>query len=616
MDLFEKLFQKISEREIFKRKASPGLVRLQDIAKYLDVFANSVVLGSGQVQSVASRDFVGLYGAQLLLPEKIDFFTDPTLNKNLYRNLILQTMGAHRARLTGPSELEAPIVQRLKFLEHSSQINLLLDGLFPGYLNFQQDLLAKVVAHTEPRVGYQRRVFEHWRKLVLNRTPVVTGTEVLYKGSRSRDPVPAFLFLTVPNLERVKIQIVITEEPARVAGQKNSDVESEVEKTYSGINQSVDIEKEKANPVMHSFEKLETADEYEGGRRIDSGEDDLEDHANALDELNLNKVTRGGEAAKSAYNADTTVDFVVAAPRFEKSSETSQFLYPEWNVKKNSYMIDHCRLVENPIEVLAGNDAFREDLLRQNRFQIKHWQSRIQNLFTEPLWQKRLKEGDEIDLDEVIRELGAMLSRKDVKARWYMSRKKQFNDVEMIILFDQSHSSDSWICNRRILDIALESVGTAGLLFDKIFDDVTVAGVWSSTRHNCSFQIYKDRSEPWSAFFSKVTAIQAQGYTRLGPAIRHAVDRLKISTHRKKLILLLTDGKPTDVDGYEGVMGLSDVAQACREAEVNGILHYALILDHKQKVHFAKMFKYFRLLHDPRMLSEELFKILFQLLTL
>ena len=90
MDLFEKLFQKISEREIFTKKTSPGLVRLQNIAKYLDVFANSVVLGSVQVQTIASRDFVGLYGSRLFLPDKIDFFADPALNRNLYQNLILQ----------------------------------------------------------------------------------------------------------------------------------------------------------------------------------------------------------------------------------------------------------------------------------------------------------------------------------------------------------------------------------------------------------------------------------------------------------------------------------------------------------------------------------------------
>lgn len=615
MDVFEKLFQKFAQSEVFNKKVTPGLLRLQDMAKYLNVFANSVVLGPVQVQVVASRDYIGLYGSQLFLPEKIKYFEDSSLNKNLYQNLILQILGSHHLKLHGPTYFEAPIVQRLQSLQHSARINIFLDNLLPGYRSFQMQLLHRVEKKADCRTGYQKQIFQYWKTSVMSREPVTENVvDALIKSSRSRDPMPGFLFVTVPSLERVKPKSLNQKIQSESLGQKNTAAETDVEKTYSSVNQTVDLEKEKANPVMHSFEKLETADEYSGGRRMDSGDDELEDHSKALDELNLNKVTRGGEAAKSIYSAEAFFDFEFSDHSLEIKQENGHFFYPEWNLNKSSYLLDHCHLVENPLEIVMETDSFRENLLSRNRFQIKHWQSRIQSLFSEPLWQKKLKEGDEIDVDEVIRDLGAILRRKDVSARWYMSRKKQFNDVEIIILFDQSHSSDSWICNRRILDITLESVGIAGLLFDKIFEAVTVAGIWSSTRHNCSFQIYKQSCEPWSSFFKKAKAIQAQGYTRLGPAIRHATSLLKKSTHKKKLIVLLTDGKPTDVDGYEGAVGVSDVAQACREAELSGILHYALILDHKQKVHFSKMFKHYRLLHDPKHLSEELFNILFQLI--
>lgn len=615
MSFLEKTFQKIAQQRIFRKRQSPGHLRLRDLVKHLDVFANSFCQTSSQVHCMASRDFVGLNGSQLLLPEVIDRFEDATLNKNLYQNLILQVMGARLLRLTGAIQGQTSTGSRLKFLEQSYSVNHALDDLLPGYQAFQLDLVGRVEALTGLRRGYQKQIFDFWRERVSARVPVRAAADSLIRNVRSQDAVPEFMFLTVPCLEAVKASVRSLGNQKEGSHKKQSQNETEVEKTYSGINQEVDLEKEQANPIMHSFEKLETADEYSGGRTMDSGEDELSDHSSALDELNLTKVTRGGEASKSVFNAETFIEFAVPQHELDKHWAKG-YLYPEWNFKKNVYMNDHCHLLENPLEIAAGSEEFRNYLLTKNRFQIGLWQSRIQSLFSEPLWLRKLTEGDEIDIDEVIRDFGSLLSRRNISARWYMNRKKILNDVEIVVLFDQSHSSDSWIGNRRVLDISLEAVGTAGLLFDQLFDSVTVAGMWSSTRSHCSFQIYKSRSEPWSAFFTKKHAIQPQGYTRLGPAIRHAIALLKGAPHTKKLILLLTDGKPTDVDGYEGLMGISDVAQACREAESNGILHYALILDQKQKTHFAKMFKHYVLLHDPKLFSEELFKILFRLIRL
>lgn len=615
MDVFEKLYQKISQHELFKTKPNHGELRLQDVVKYLDVFANSLSKNAYQIQCVASRDFVGLYGAKLFLPEKINYFRDIKLNKMLYQNLILQTIGAHHLGLMGPSAFESSIIQRLNFLKHSSEINLFLDNILPGYQEFQVDLIKNIKTTIDVGIGYQKQVYKFWEERVLARTQLEFSAGTLIKSARARDPVPRFLLFTVPSLERAATRGQKLGDLQKVYRQKKEGKQSEVKKAYSGINQEVDLEKEQANPVMHSFEKLETADEYSGGRTMDSGDDEINDHAKALDELNLTKVTRGGEAAKSVFNADTSIDFELLHAPLEKGLPGGHF-YPEWNYKKNYYMKDHCQLVEDPLSIKLGDEDFKKTLMDKYRFQIKHWQSRIQALFSEPLWLKKLTEGDEIDIDEVIRDLGSMQRRQNVTARWYMSRKKQFNDTEIVILFDQSQSSDSWVGNRRVLDITLEAVGNAGLLFDQIFEDVTVAGIWSSTRHNCSFQIYKRNREPWSTFYKKVSAIEPQGYTRLGPAIRHAAKHLQKSVHKKKLILLLTDGKPTDVDGYEGPTGINDVAQACREAEVSGILHYALVLDTKQQPHFSKMFKHFVLLHDPRLFSEELFKILFRLIKL
>lgn len=614
MDIFEKIFQKISQSETFSSKDKKTTLFLKDISKYLDVFAQSLSLNSNQnqIQVVGSRDFIGLYGGQLFLPEKIYFFNDQNLNKNLYKNLVLQIMSAHHLNIFSSSDSKSRMEQRLRFLEQSHKVNTFLDTWFPGYQVFQNEL----IEHVENKLKVsllnrdsQREKYIYWHNNVCNRNVLAKSTYENSKIISIKSMVPNYLFLTVPCIEIRNIKKIKFDGNIDRGSHKNKTDKPDEEKTYASRIEKVDIEKEKSNPVMHSFEKLETADEYQGERRIDSGDDEMGDHSKALDELNLSKVTLGGEAAQSVYNSELILSYENEMDEDQAKSNNKHF-YPEWSVNKGRYLPEHCHLLENPQEIAKTPNGFKEELISKNRYQIKYWQSQIQKIFSEPLWQKKLKEGDDIDIDEFIRDYSSMIMGKTTEAKWYMKRKNQFSNVEIMILFDQSYSSDSWVSNRRILDVTLESVGITGLLFEKIFEAVTVAGIWSATRFNCSFQIYKKSKEPWDEFFSKQGSIQPQGYTRLGPAIRHAIHILKQSSYKKKLILLLTDAKPTDVDGYEGTTGIADVAQASREAEMADILLYTLIFDNRQKGHFPKMFRNYKLLQDPKQLSQEIFNIL------
>lgn len=630
MDLFERLFQKVVQNERLL-KATPGTVFLKDHIKYMQIFADSMLQGQGSLQVVPSRDFVGVYNSHLFLPEKIHFFKEQAGNLNLYKNLILQSLASFNLKLVGRSGGN-PLEQRLDYLKMQAQINQALDENFSGYRNFQEKLINEMIENglsggvsifTNKRISVEDNLFHHWKSLILSRNNVANSDETLRNKSVKNKKIPEFVFVTVPCLSKPDGRLLNQAMGPGSRQRKSQEITTQKEKSYSSVVQSVDLEKEKQNPIMHSFEKLETADEYDGGRRFDSGDDELNDHANALEELNLSRVTRGGEAAQSVYNSELVIDNEYSYDNSASEHENKVFLYPEWNYKKNVYIKDHCQLFVNSTQIDKSSSdfnksgfEFKEKLIKENFFQIKKLQSELQNLLTEPIWIKKLKEGNEIDIDEYVREFGSIMSRKSVDARWYMEQRKRFSDIEIMILFDQSLSSDSWVQNRRILDVELEAVGLTGLLFDQIFENVTVAGVWSSTRTNCAFQIYKQSNEAWDNFFRHTQFIKSQGYTRLGPALRHATALLKQSQCRKKLILLLTDGKPTDVDGYEGKAGITDMAQAVREMQSENIFHYALLVDNKERSHFSKIFKNYLLLQNPKDLSRELFAVLLRLLSL
>jgi nitric oxide reductase NorD protein len=65
---------------------------------------------------------------------------------------------------------------------------------------------------------------------------------------------------------------------------------------------------------------------------------------------------------------------------------------------------------------------------------------------------------------------------------------------------------------------------------------------------------------------------------------------LEGSGARRRLILLLTDAKPTDYDQYEGRYGIEDVRQALREASEQGVHCLTLAMCDKGEPYLTQMF--------------------------
>jgi nitric oxide reductase NorD protein len=78
------------------------------------------------------------------------------------------------------------------------------------------------------------------------------------------------------------------------------------------------------------------------------------------------------------------------------------------------------------------------------------------------------------------------------------------------------------------------------------------------------------------------------------------------------LLLLLTDGRPNDVDQYEGRYGIEDTRQAIREARCEGVLTYGLTVDHTAPTWLTTMFGPGRaaLLRRPGQLPAALVEVL------
>ena len=92
------------------------------------------------------------------------------------------------------------------------------------------------------------------------------------------------------------------------------------------------------------------------------------------------------------------------------------------------------------------------------------------------------------------------------------------------------------------------------------------------------------------AIEARITSLRPGHYTRLGAAIRHVSNDLAVCERQRRLLLVITDGKPNDLDHYEGRHGIEDTHMAVREARRTGQTVFGVTIDTKSQATFARIF--------------------------
>jgi nitric oxide reductase NorD protein len=111
-----------------------------------------------------------------------------------------------------------------------------------------------------------------------------------------------------------------------------------------------------------------------------------------------------------------------------------------------------------------------------------------------------------------------------------------------------------------------------------------VYGFSGEGRDRVEFSVAKefdDRTSP--ASWAALAAMQPRRYTRMGPAIRHAAAKLAAQPTRTKLLIVISDGYPQDIDygpnRGDKEYGLQDTARALQDAAAMGIATFCVTID-------------------------------------
>ncbi len=346
------------------------------------------------------------------------------------------------------------------------------------------------------------------------------------------------------------------------------------------------------NPAVHSFEKVHTAEEYRGGRKRVDATDELAEHAEALDELDLREVVRSGERTRAIYRADLFLDGGVgdlegAVPAVDAIP------YDEWDARHRRYRPGWCSLRASRLQerrpAAAAARWCRETAMR-HRAQIHALTAAFARIEAARRWKGRQPDGTDIDVDALVQRHADLASGHAPPERLYCARRRHGQEIAILVLLDASLSTDAWVGGRRVLDVARDAVLVLGEALASTAITVGIAAFVSHTRRDCRFATVKGFAEPWEAAARRLASIEPAGYTRIGPALRHATRVLERTPARRRLVLLVSDGKPTDYDRYEGRYGVADVRQAVREAERRAVNVFALAIDAAARAHLPQLF--------------------------
>ena len=283
--------------------------------------------------------------------------------------------------------------------------------------------------------------------------------------------------------------------------------------------------------------------------------------------------------------------------------------YPEWDYLSQTFRPDWVSVYEalHP----KGNAADIDNLLAKNAALAKRLKRMLDLL--KPQEKVRIRyqeEGSELDLDIALRSLIDFKSGASPDPRINMSHKTSGRDIAVMLLLDLSESLNEKVAGteQTILELSQEAVSLLAWAIDKLGDPFAIGGFHSNTRHDVRYLHVKGYSEHWDdEVKGRLAAMSAQYSTRMGAAMRHAAHYLENQKAEKKLMLILTDGQPADVDTKDERMLIEDARQAVKELDTKGIYAYCINLDPKADEYVSDIFgKQYTVVDNIQRLPERL----------
>jgi hypothetical protein len=283
----------------------------------------------------------------------------------------------------------------------------------------------------------------------------------------------------------------------------------------------------------------------------------------------------------------------VSLNQLEGREPVSQpYHYPEWDYQVQLHRPDWVTVLEkrqprgDPGLVDATLDEYKPLASR-----IRHY---IDALQPQGLVRLRHQEdGDEIDINAAVRAMLDLRMGQSPDPRINIRYIRKVRDLAVLLLLDLSESTNETVVgsDRPILQLAREATTLLAWAIGGIGDPFAVHGFASDGRHDVQYYRFKDFDQPWDdAAKARLAGMRGGLSTRMGAALRHAATFLLHQRQQRKLILLLTDGEPADIDVRDPQYLRQDTRKAVEELATRGVQTYCLTLDAEADEYVSRIF--------------------------
>ena len=195
---------------------------------------------------------------------------------------------------------------------------------------------------------------------------------------------------------------------------------------------------------------------------------------------------------------------------------------------------------------------------------------------------RNMEDGDEIDINAAIDAMVAIRMGEQPNPRITMRNVLKTRDLAVVLLLDLSESTNETVSgsDKTILELTREAATLVSTAIEGIGDPFAIHGFASDGRHDVQYYRFKDFSQHFDdEAKARLSGMKGGLSTRMGAALRHAGSHLLKQQEKRKLILLVTDGEPADVDERDPQHLRHDTKKAVEELYSNGVLSYCLTLD-------------------------------------
>ncbi|MCP5416064.1 MAG: VWA domain-containing protein [Chromatiaceae bacterium] len=330
-------------------------------------------------------------------------------------------------------------------------------------------------------------------------------------------------------------------------------------------------------------------EEFDWSRRIDTlsaGQRQVRRRVNVMEMINEVDCELAGDDAQEIWTLDGELfpyedEGVSYNQMWGKEPVSEPYHYQEWDYQIQLHRPDWVTLYER--RQSKGDPALINQIISEHK-PVAHRIKQIIDLLTPEGVQRvrNMEDGDEIDINAAIDAMVAIRMGEQPSTRITMRNVLKNRDLAVVVLMDLSESTNERLTgsDKTVLQLTREAVALVATAINGIGDPFALHGFASDGRHDVQYFRFKDFIQPFDdEVKGRLAGMKGGLSTRMGTAIRHAGQHLLRQPERRKLLLIVTDGEPADIDERDPQHLRHDTKKAVEELYTSGILSYCLTLD-------------------------------------